>query len=238
MSLEGIVSKRLDAPYRSGRSDAFVKAKCANEQEFVVCGFVPSTVMPRAIGALVVGYYEGGKLIYAGRVGTGYTHAMARDLWKRLHPLERPQSPLDRIPKQERRRDEHWIEPQVVIEVHFRTWTADGLHSTGSFQGRAGRQAGSGGEAGAARRGRARRNNKRPRSKNRGRSHQSGGEKIQPLARSRDQGTVRKPEPRMAAQPKAGVSKKASSNPGTVSNPEHGAVHPSRSRLLGRRGRH
>ncbi len=88
MNLEGIVSKRADAPYRSGRSDSFMKIKCATAQELVVGGFVPSTVTPKAIGALVAGYYRDGKLIYAGRVGTGYTRATAKDLWKRLHPLE------------------------------------------------------------------------------------------------------------------------------------------------------
>ena len=88
MSLEGIVSKRQDAPYRSGRSETFIKTKCANAQEFVVGGYSPSRVLPRAIGALVVGYYDDGQLIYAGRIGTGYTRTVARDLWKRLHPLE------------------------------------------------------------------------------------------------------------------------------------------------------
>ena len=60
--------------------------------------------MPRAIGALVAGYYADGKLIYAGRIGTGYTHAVARDLWKRLHPLEIDKPPFDEIPPAEARR--------------------------------------------------------------------------------------------------------------------------------------
>ena len=98
LSLEGIVSKRGDAPYRPGRSDAFIKVKCSNAQELVVGGFIPSTVTPRAIGALVVGHYQGKRLIYAGRVGTGYTRAVAADLWKRLHPLETDKSPFDAIP--------------------------------------------------------------------------------------------------------------------------------------------
>src|ERR1043166_7143572 len=114
MSLEGIVSKRMDAPYRSGRSDAFIKTKCANAQEFVVGGYVPSKAAPRAIGALVAGYYEDGELVYAGRIGTGYTQAVARDLWKRLHALEVDASPFDRVPAEERRRDVHWIEPKTV----------------------------------------------------------------------------------------------------------------------------
>jgi bifunctional non-homologous end joining protein LigD len=136
MSLEGIVSKRRDAPYSSGRSDSFLKIKCANAQEFVVGGYVPSTVLPRAIGALVAGYYGGGDLVYAGRIGTGYTQAMARELWKRLHPLEVAAPPFDRIPPEEaRRRDVRWVEPKTVIEAQFRGWTADALVRQASFKG-------------------------------------------------------------------------------------------------------
>ena len=136
MSLEGIVSKRKDAPYRSGRSDTFIKTKCASAQEFVVGGYVPSTVLPRAIGALVAGYYDRGHLVYAGRIGTGYTRAVARDLRERLHPLERVAPPFDRIPPEEaRRRDVLWVEPRTVIEAQFRGWTADGLVRQGAFKG-------------------------------------------------------------------------------------------------------
>jgi bifunctional non-homologous end joining protein LigD len=136
MSLEGIVSKRRDAPYRSGRSDAFLKIKCEHSQELVVGAYAPSTVMPRAIGALVVGYYDRGEFVYAGRVGTGYTRAVAHDLWKRLHPLEVKAPPFDKIPREEaRRRDVRWVEPKMVIEAQFRTWTADALVRQASFKG-------------------------------------------------------------------------------------------------------
>jgi bifunctional non-homologous end joining protein LigD len=135
MSLEGIVSKRADAPYRSGRSDSFIKTKCANAQEFVVGGYVPSSVHPQAIGALVVGYYEDGHFVYAGRMGTGYTQAVARDLWKRLHPLEVAKPPFDKMPATERRRDTHWVKPQLVIESEFRGWTADRVLRQAAFKG-------------------------------------------------------------------------------------------------------
>jgi bifunctional non-homologous end joining protein LigD len=134
--LEGIVSKRLDAPYRSGRSESFIKIKCSNAQELVVGGYSPSTALPRAIGALVVGYYDDGRLIYAGRVGTGYTRTLARDLWKRLYPLETSAPPFDQIPRAEARRsDVRWVEPRTVIEAQLRGWTADGLVRQAAFKG-------------------------------------------------------------------------------------------------------
>ncbi len=136
MNLEGIVSKRADSPYRPGRSDSFLKIKCATAQELVVGGYGPSNAMPNAVGALVVGYYRDGKLIYAGRVGTGYTQAVAKSLWKRLHPLERAKTPFDEIPPVEaRRRDVRWVEPTTVIESHFRGWTSDGIVRQAAFKG-------------------------------------------------------------------------------------------------------
>ncbi len=136
MTLEGIVSKRADAPYRSGRVETFIKTKCSNAQEFVVGGYSPSTAMPRAIGALAVGYYDKGRLTYAGRIGTGYSHAMAKDLWKRLHALEIDKPPFDQIPRAEaRRRDVNWVEPKMVIESQFRGWTHDGLVRQAAFKG-------------------------------------------------------------------------------------------------------
>jgi bifunctional non-homologous end joining protein LigD len=136
VKLEGIVSKRKDAPYVSGRSESWVKAKCANRQEFVVIGYAPSSVLRNAIGALIVGFYERGKLRYAGRIGTGYAQAVAKDLWRRLHALKTDRPPIDPPPPQERRRrDVVWVEPKVVIEANFRDWTADRLVRQAAFKG-------------------------------------------------------------------------------------------------------
>ena len=127
MGLEGIISKRIDKPYHSGRGTDWIKTKCIERREFVVIGFSPSTTTRRAIGALAIGDYEKGKLRYRGRVGTGFTEETARMLFDRLEPLRRAQPPLDEIPAGERRRGIRWVEPQVVAEIDFRTWTQAGL---------------------------------------------------------------------------------------------------------------
>jgi len=134
LGLEGVISKRRDAPYSSGRTENFVKSKCHDEQEFVVAGFTPSAAMPSAIGALTVGYYEDGELRYAGRVGTGYSHATARDLWQRLQKLRTERPPLV-VPKTERRKDVIWVKPQLVAEIEFRGITHDGLLRQAAYKG-------------------------------------------------------------------------------------------------------
>jgi bifunctional non-homologous end joining protein LigD len=123
-----------DAPYRSGRSQNFIKTKCHNAQELVVAGFTPSTAMPNAVGALTVAFHEGGKLRYAGRLGTGYTHATARDLWRRLSAL-RIDRPSLVLPKDERRKNVIWVRPELVVEAEFRGVTHDGLLRQASFKG-------------------------------------------------------------------------------------------------------
>jgi bifunctional non-homologous end joining protein LigD len=134
MNLEGIVSKLRDAPYRSGRSENFVKVKCHKAQEFVVAGFSPSTAMPHAVGALSVAFHENGKLRYAGRVGTGYTQKTARELWKRLNGLRVNRPPVV-LPQDERRKNVVWVKPEVVVETEFRGITQDGLLRQAAYKG-------------------------------------------------------------------------------------------------------
>src|SRR5204863_6698251 len=95
LSLEGIVSKLANAPYRSGRSKAWLKFKCTDSDEFVVIGYVPSTTQRRAVGSLVLGYYQKGKLAYAGRVGSGFSTSTAEDLWRRLEDTRIPAPALE-----------------------------------------------------------------------------------------------------------------------------------------------
>lgn len=135
LGLEGVISKERDAPYRSGRGRAWVKSKCTARQEFVIGGFVPSTTGRDLIGSLVLGVNEGGKLRHVGRVGTGFSAAVARDLFKRLSALTRDRSPFgDPLPA-EARRGVTFVHPERVAEVEFRAWTADGHLRHASFRG-------------------------------------------------------------------------------------------------------
>jgi bifunctional non-homologous end joining protein LigD len=134
MGLEGIVCKRRDAPYRSGRTENFIKTKCHLRQEFIVAGYTPSTALPRAIGALTVAVHDNGKLRYAGRVGTGYTQKMARELFKRLEALRADRRPIE-LPPDERRKNVVWVEPKLVVEAEFAGVTHGGVLRQGSFKG-------------------------------------------------------------------------------------------------------
>ena len=134
MGLEGVISKRRNAPYRSGRTDNFVKSKCHGRQEFVVAGFTPSAAEPKAIGALIVAVHENGALGYAGRIGTGYTHKMARELWRRLDAMRSARAPVT-LPADERRKDIIWVKPQLVIEAEFAGVTHGGVLRQASFKG-------------------------------------------------------------------------------------------------------
>ena len=135
LGLEGVVSKATDAPYRSGRGKGWVKSKCSNRQEFVVAGYVPSSVSIKAIGSLVLGYFKGGQLIHAGRVGTGFSNKVAADLFRRLDPTAIPKSPFVRKLSAEDARRVRFVRPEVVAEVEFRAWTAEGLVRHASFKG-------------------------------------------------------------------------------------------------------
>ena len=135
LSLEGIVSKRLDGKYPVGRSGAWIKSKCADRQEFVVAGFVPSTADAALVGSLVLGVWREGKLSLVGRVGTGFTRATARELAARLAPLTRKTSPFAEKLSADALRGVRWVKPELVAEVEFRAWTADGLLRHASFRG-------------------------------------------------------------------------------------------------------
>ncbi|MGV2186606.1 DNA ligase D [Rhizobium rhizogenes] len=135
LSLEGIVSKTVDDSYRSGRGKTWVKSKCSSRQEFVVAGWVPSTTSRKAIGSLVLGVYDDGDLQYVGRVGTGFTHTVAEQLFKRMGRLKADGNPFSTVLGPEERRGVRFVRPELVAEVEFRAWTADGLLRHASFRG-------------------------------------------------------------------------------------------------------
>ena len=135
LHLEGLISKRRDAPYRSGRNEAWLKSKCGQNQEFVIVGYKDASSLKGAIGALVLGYHEDGKLHYAGRSGTGYSMQVARDLWKKLQPLRRDTPAFGALPAEERGRKGIWVEPKLVAEITFAGFTAQKHVRHAAFKG-------------------------------------------------------------------------------------------------------
>lgn len=135
LGLEGIISKRRDQPQRSGRSDDWIKSKCTARQEFVIGGYVPSSVSRRAVGALLLGYFDKGRLIHVGKVGTGFTRQTAEDLFRRLQPLRMDVSPFSGKLTAPEARGARFARPETIAEVEFGAWTADGHLRHASFRG-------------------------------------------------------------------------------------------------------
>ncbi|WP_433869533.1 non-homologous end-joining DNA ligase [Saccharopolyspora sp. CA-218241] len=128
---EGLIAKRADQPYRSGRSRDWLKFKCVAGQEFVVGGYTDPQGARQGFGALLVGYYEGSRLRYAGKVGTGYDERTLRDLKERLDRLGRDRSPFaDEVGERA-----HWVAPELVAEIGFTEWTAEGKLRHPRFSG-------------------------------------------------------------------------------------------------------
>jgi DNA ligase D-like protein (predicted ligase) len=120
---EGLIAKRADAPYRSGRSSDWLKLKCSASQELVIGGWTEPRGSRTHFGALLVGYYDSEGLRYAGKVGTGFDRVTLADLHRQLVARQRPTSPfVDRV----RERGAHWAEPSLVANFDFTEWTADG----------------------------------------------------------------------------------------------------------------
>ena len=131
---EGVIAKRADAPYRAGRTRDWLKFKCESGQEFVIGGFTDPHGSRTGFGALLLGYYDsGGQLVYAGKVGTGFSQRTLDILHAALTRLERDRPPFDRgdLPRSR----VHWVEPRLVAEVGFSEWTTDGQLRHPRFQG-------------------------------------------------------------------------------------------------------
>ncbi len=134
LGAEGIVSKLATAKYTSGRSGAWLKLKCRLEQEFVIGGFTLPSKGTDGVGALLLGYYEDGKLRYAGRAGTGFTQATHKMLRAKLERLQGKESSFADVPR-EMRSGAHWVKPELVAQVEFSTWTRDKLVRQAAFKG-------------------------------------------------------------------------------------------------------
>jgi bifunctional non-homologous end joining protein LigD len=120
---EGVIAKRADSPYVQRRSTDWLKFKCVNRQEFVIGGFTDPHGSRVGFGALLVGYYENGRLRYAGKVGTGYDTRTLFELGQQLRALETNRSPFAEPVKE---KGAHWVRPELVAEVGFTEWTVDG----------------------------------------------------------------------------------------------------------------
>lgn len=129
---EGLVAKRTAAPYGPGRSRDWVKLKCSASQELVIGGWTEPRGSRAHLGALLVGYFDGSRLRYAGKVGTGFSRETLASLASQLAPLERPDPPfVDRV----REGTAHWVEPRLVANIAFTEWTRDGRLRHPRFEG-------------------------------------------------------------------------------------------------------
>jgi bifunctional non-homologous end joining protein LigD len=130
---EGLVAKRADSTYASRRSPDWLKFKCSLGQEFVVGGFTEPAGSRVGLGALLVGYYDGGQLVYAGKVGTGFSTTTLLSLRQQLDALETDEQSFTRGRVTER--GVHWVRPELVAEVVFSEWTTDGKLRHPRFEG-------------------------------------------------------------------------------------------------------
>jgi DNA ligase D-like protein (predicted ligase) len=130
---EGLIAKRVGTPYVSTRSRDWLKLKCTRAQELVIGGFTAPRGSRTDLGALLVGHFDGDRLRYAGKVGTGFTRATLRELAEKLAPLERETSPFE--PEKGIPRAATWVEPELVAQIAFMEWTSDGRLRHPSFLG-------------------------------------------------------------------------------------------------------
>jgi bifunctional non-homologous end joining protein LigD len=135
IEIEGTIAKQRDAPYRPGRSRAWLKVKCTNREEFVVVGWTDPGGARVGLGSLVLGYYDAkGKLHYAGRVGTGFDTRMLGELRARFRRAGEVKRPFTKLPAGAAR-GVHWVKPSLIAEVQFTGWTRDGVLRHPAFLG-------------------------------------------------------------------------------------------------------
>jgi bifunctional non-homologous end joining protein LigD len=130
---EGVIAKLADSKYDARRSPNWLKFKCVRDQEFVVGGYTSPKGSRIELGALLIGYYDDGDLVYAGKVGTGFDEATLRKLHERLSAIERDAPPFTRGLVRER--EARWVRPELVAQIGFTEWTRDGKLRHPRYQG-------------------------------------------------------------------------------------------------------
>ena len=135
LGMEGIVGKRPDSPYSGTRNGDWIKLKCGKRQEFVVGGYTLTDKKASGVSALLLGVYEGGELVYAGRAGTGIGRAEMQMLTEKFRDLRRTEPPFA-LPTEARAKETiTWLEPKLVAEIQFAEWTEEGLLRQASYKG-------------------------------------------------------------------------------------------------------
>lgn len=130
---EGVIAKRADSKYESGRSKNWLKFKCVRDQEFIIGGYTAPKGSRIGLGALLIGYHDGGDLVYAGKVGTGFDEATLRRLHEQLSAIEHDAAPFTRGLDHEA--GARWVRPELVAQIGFTEWTRDGKLRHPRFQG-------------------------------------------------------------------------------------------------------
>jgi bifunctional non-homologous end joining protein LigD len=211
---EGVIAKRVDAPYEPGvRSRAWLKLKIEHRQEFVVGGYTEPRNTREHIGALLLGYFDNARFIYVGHTGGGFTREGLRAMYHRLKLLERRTSPFEKTPRTNERA--HWVTPRIVVEVKFNEWTLDGKLRQPIYLGirddKDARDVGREPESIASPRGVARESAARSDRPSRRRAVKDAGSARSGVAR---RSTTTEPSPTRAAAKKSGTSKRKSPKTG------------------------
>lgn len=133
LGLEGIISKKVDSLYRGGRGNIWLKSKCSNHEEFLICGYTRPNGARKGFGALLLGAWHEGELVYTGRVGTGFSRNVLLSLYERLKELANDSCPFAAPPENEP--GVRWVSPELIAEVEFTEWTRDGVLRHSSFRG-------------------------------------------------------------------------------------------------------
>ena len=128
------VSKRADLPYRPGHGDHWLKSKCLERQEFIILGYIPSTAASRSVGSLALGYHDNQKLVYAGRVGTGWSQEQARSLCDELETISVTKPSFANPLPAGAEKGVRWVEPRLVCDIEYRGWTSDRLLRAAAFK--------------------------------------------------------------------------------------------------------